>query len=83
MKKSIVVALFKILVQNINKKKEKRNPNLSPYGLCIYSLYNSQDKTRKKMIPCDKILKFEKYDINILRAYAKEKKVKSNSKWKI
>jgi hypothetical protein len=76
------------VIQNIGSKyqqeKRKENPTLSPYGLCTYSLYNSQNKTRRKVIPCDKILKFEKYDINILRAYAKEKKVKvtQNGKYK-
>jgi hypothetical protein len=68
------------VIQNIGSKyqqeRRKNDPSLSAYGLCTHALYNAQDKTRKKIIPCDSILKFEKYDINILRAYAKEKKVK-------
>jgi hypothetical protein len=68
------------VIQNIGSKyqqeRRKEDPNLSAYGLCTYAVYNRQNKKRERQVPCDKILEFEKYDIEILRAYAKEKKVK-------
>ena len=71
---------------NNNKKSNKKsnNSNQSPYGLCTYSLYNNQGLKRNKVIPCDKILNFNKYNINELRGYAKIKNVKvtSNGKYK-
>lgn len=66
------------------KDKMKENPKLNPYSLCTHVMYNAQDKKRKQTIECDKILKFEKYDINSLRGYAKSKgiKVTQNGKYK-
>ena len=60
------------------------NTNKSPYGLCTYSLYNKQGLKRDKVIQCDKIINFKKYNINELRGYAKMKKIKvtSNGKYK-
>ena len=65
-------------------KNNSSNTNQSPYGLCTYSLYNKQGLKRDKVIQCDKIINFKKYNINELRGYAKMKKIKvtSNGKYK-
>ena len=76
--------VIKVSGNNSKKTNNNDNTNQSPYGLCTFSLYNKQGLKRNKVVPCDKILNFSKYNINELRGYAKMKNIKvtSNGKYK-
>jgi hypothetical protein len=48
----------------------------NPYGICTNSVYNLQNTRRTKLVKCSKYYDFQKYNLKILRAYAKEKSIK-------
>ena len=54
---------------------KKSNPR-SSYAICTNSLYNAQNLKRTKRINCSKNYNFNVYNLNHLRQYAKEKKIK-------
>ena len=61
---------------------KKSNPR-SPYAICTTSLYNAQNLKRTKRVNCSKNYKFNVYNLNHLRQYAKEKKIKIYEKGKL
>ena len=54
----------------------------NPYGICTNSVYNLQNTKRTKLVKCSKYYDFSKYNLKILRAYAKEKGIKITKKSK-
>ena len=60
---------------------KKTRKVISPYGICTNSLYNRQKEKRNKLIRCSGYYDFKKYDIDYLRAYALEKKIKIKNKY--
>ena len=54
-----------------------RSRKLSPYGICTNSVYNLQNKKRRRVIPCSKNYDFSRFTAEELRLYAKEKKIKT------
>ena len=61
---------------------KKSNPR-SPYAICTTSLYNAQNLKRTKRINCSKNYNFNVYNLNHLRQYAREKKIKIYEKGKL
>ena len=61
---------------------KKSNPR-SPYAICTTSLYNAQNLKRTKRVNCSKNYNFNVYNLNHLRQYAKEKKIKIYEKGKL
>ena len=64
--------------------KSNKNDNNSPYALCTHSLYNKKGLKRNKVVPCDNIIDFNKYNLNELKGYAKMKNINvtNNGKYK-
>ena len=60
------------------KVRSKQIPN--PYGICTDAVYKSRDKVRNKVVMCSENYNFEKYTLQMLKDYAKEKNIKGYSK---
>lgn len=60
------------------KVRSKKNPN--PYGICTDAVYGSRGLVRDKVVECSEEYKFDKYNLKMLKLYAKEKKIKGFSK---
>ena len=60
------------------KVRSKKNPN--PYGICTDAVYGSRGLVRDKVVECSEEYNFSKYNLKMLKLYAKEKKIKGFSK---
>ena len=60
------------------KVRSKKNPN--PYGICTDAVYGSRGLVRDKVVECSEEYNFDKYNLKMLKLYAKEKKIKGFSK---
>ena len=60
------------------KVRSKKNPN--PYGICTDAVYGSRGLVRDKVVECSEEYKFDKYNLKMLKLYAKEKKIKGFSR---
>ena len=76
--------LMMVLGDKKQKQARKENPKLTPFGLCTHSVYNSKGLKRTTNPECGPYYKFEKYPIDSLREYAKQRKINvtENSKYK-
>ena len=63
--------------------KVRTKKNLNPYAICTNSLYNRQNLIRSKLINCSKYYNFDRMNYQMLKAYAKEKKIKIYNKGKL
>ena len=66
-------------VAKVRATLKKRNPR-SPYAICTSSVYNKQNRKRKRRVECYKYYNFNKFSMKQLKAYAKEKKIKLSHK---
>ena len=57
--------------------KVRRQGIKNPYGICTSAVYTKQGEVRDKMIKCTVYYDFSKYPLNILRPFAREKKIKN------
>lgn len=64
------------------KNKEKDTDRKNPYALCTWSLYNREGKERKGQIDCKKYYKYEKYNLDSIKEYAKRNGIKITGKKK-
>ena len=60
------------------KVRSKKNPN--PYGICTDAVYKSRGLVRDKVVECTEEYDFNKYNLKMLKMFAKEKKIKGYSK---
>jgi len=76
--------IMMVLGDKKQKQARKNNPQLTPFGLCTHSVYNSKGLKRKTNPECGSYYKFEKYPIESLREYAKQRKINitKNGKYK-
>ena len=59
------------------KVRSKKNPN--PYGICTDAVYKSRGLVRDKVVECTEEYDFTKYNLKMLKMFAKEKKIKGYS----
>lgn len=76
--------IMMVLGDKKQKQARKENPQLTPFGLCTHSVYNSKGLKRTTNPECGPYYKFEKYPIESLREYAKQRKINvtKNNKYK-
>ena len=60
------------------KVRSKKNP--IPYGICTDAVYKSRGLIRDKVVECTEYYDFNKYNLKMLKMFAKEKKIKGYSK---
>ena len=60
------------------KVRSKKNPN--PYGICTDAVYKSRGLIRDKVVECTEDYDFKKYNLKMLKMFAKEKKIKGYSR---
>ena len=52
----------------------------NPYGICTSSVYNKQNVKRKKVVNCSSYYDYNILNMEMLKAYASEKKIPTRSK---